>query len=689
MKKIIIVICLLLVIVSAQAQVDRTKAPKPAPAREIKIGEYQSFTLKNGLQVFVVENHKLPRIQFSLQLKNDQIYQGEKEGYVSMAETLIGTGTKTRTKAQLDEETDFIGASLNSGGNGIFASSLSKHTNKLLELMTDVLFNPAFPQEEMDKLKTQTLSGLEAGKDDPNSIIGNVRNALLYGKAHPYGLFTTEKSVGSITLDDCKAYYNEYYKPGNAYLIIVGDIDLKTAKAHAEKYFAKWPAGTVKSPTYMQPKEPAKTYVALVDRPTSVQSVINIAYPVDLKPGTQDAIKARVTNQILGGGFSARLMQNLREKHGYTYGAGSRLNPDNLIGNFNASASVRNEVTDSSVYEFLSELKRMVNEPVLEKELIAAKAEISGSFGRSLENPQTIAGFALNTAKYNLPKDYYNNYLKYVDAITLADVQATAKKYIRPDNAHIIVVGKGSDIADKLARFGEVKHFDIYGVSYVPAKASALPAGLTGEKVISNYIEAIGGAKKIQELKSVKTVMKATIQGTELTMTVSKKAPGKSVTEVSVQGNVMQKSVTDGKEVAEIQMGQKAPVDPAAKEKSLFEAHLIPEAMVATAKVKATLKAIETVDGKEAYVVDYEFPAGEKVTTYFDRESGLKIQTIEMVKTPQGDMAVPTRYQDYKEVNGVKFPHTVSVSQGPMNFNFQVSSLEVNVALDDNLFKVQ
>ncbi|MDZ7650676.1 MAG: insulinase family protein [Cytophagales bacterium] len=246
-----------------------------------------------------------------------------------------------------------------------------------------------------------------------------------------------------------------------------------------------------------------------------------------MKPGTQDAIKARVTNQILGGGFSARLMQNLREKHGYTYGAGSRLSADNLIGNFNASASVRNEVTDSSVYEFLSELKRMVNEPVEEKELVAAKAEISGSFGRSLENPQTIAGFALNTAKYNLPKDYYNNYLKYVDAITLADVQATAKKYIRPDNAHIIVVGKGSDVADKLAKFGEVKHFDIYGEPYVPVKASALPVGLTAEKVISNYINAIGGSKKIQELKSVKTVSKATIQGTELTMTVSKKAPEK------------------------------------------------------------------------------------------------------------------------------------------------------------------
>jgi predicted Zn-dependent peptidase len=689
MKKILIFICLLVTIVSVQAQVDRTKAPKPAPAREIKIGDYQTFTLKNGLQVFVVENHKLPRIQFSLQLKNNQLFQGEKEGYVSMAETLMGTGTKSRTKAQLDEETDFIGANLNTGGNGIFASSLSKHSSKLLDLLTDVLYNPSFLPEEMEKLKTQTLSGLAASKDDPNSIAANVRNALLYGPEHPYGLFTTEKSVSAITLDDCKNYYNTYYRPNNAYLIIVGDIDLKTAKSLTEKYFAKWTAGEVKNPTYAQPQEPSKTYVALVDRASSVQSVINISYPVNLMPGTQDAIKTRVTNQILGGGFSSRLMQNLREKHGYTYGARSQLSPDNLIGNFNASASVRNEVTDSSVYEFLSELRRMVNEPVSEKELALAKAEISGAFGRSLENPQTIASFALNTARYNLPKDYYNNYLKSVDAVTIADVQSTAKKYIRPENAHIVVVGKASDVTDKLKQFGEVKFFDIYGQSYVPAKATALPAGLTAEKVITNYIEALGGAKKIQELKSVKTIMKASIQGTELTMTSSKKANGKSVTELTVQGNVMQKSVTDGKDVAEIQMGQKAPVDAAAKEKNLFEAYFVPELMLASMNIKATLKSIENLEGKEAYVVEYQFPAGEKSLNYFDIETGLKVQTSEQVKTPQGEIVVPTRFQDYKEVNGVKFAHTMLVSQGPMNFKFQVSSLEVNPVLDDALFKVQ
>ena len=688
MKKILIVACLLLTIASAQAQVDRTQAPKAAPAREIKIGEYQSFTLKNGLQVFVVENHKLPRVQFSIQLKNDPIFQGEKEGYIEMAGTLIGTGTKTKTKAQLDEETDFIGANLNTSSDGIFASSLSKHTTKLLDLMSDVLYNPAFAQEEMDKLKTQTLSGIEAGKDNPNVISDNVRRTLVFGKEHPYGLSATEKTVGSITLDDCKNYYNTYFKPGNAFLIIVGDIDLKTAKSLSEKYFAKWAPAEVKYPTYVKPKEPAKTYVALVDRPASVQSVISVTYPVELRPGTQDAIKARVTNQILGGGFSSRLMQNLREKNAFTYGARSSLNADNLTGNFNATASVRNEVTDSSVLEFLSELKRMLNEPVLGKELAAAKAEISGAFGRSLESPQTIAGFALNTAKYNLPKDYYNNYLKYVDAVTLADVQATAKKFIRPDNAHIVIVGKSADVADKLKKFGEVKHFDIYGESYVPTKASALPAGLTAEKVIANYIEAIGGAKKIQELKSVKMTMKAAFQGAELIMTNSKKS-GKSLTEISMQGNVMQKIVSDGKDYAVIAMGQKTPVDAATKEKNLFEAYIVPETMIAAMNVKTTLKAVENLEGKDAYVVEYVFPAGEKITNYFDKETGQKVQTVELAKTPQGEISVPTKLQDYKEVGGVKLAHSILVSQGPMVFKFQVSTAEANPTLDDSLFKVQ
>ncbi|MBN8578757.1 MAG: insulinase family protein [Cytophagales bacterium] len=674
----------------AFAQVDRTKAPQPAPAREIKIGEYQSITLKNGLQVFVVENRKLPRIQISLQLKNEPVFEGEKAGYVDMAGTLIGTGTKTRTKAQLDEEVDFIGADINTSSSGIFGSSLSKHTNKLLELFTDVLYNPAFAPDEMEKLKTQTLSGLAAGKENPNAIMGNVRRAQVYSKQHPYGLATTEESVGKITLEDCKSYYNTYFKPNNAYLILVGDIDFKTAKTLVEKYFGKWAAGEVKNPTYVQPKEPAKTYVAMVDRFSAVQSVVNIAYPVDLKPGTPDAVKARVTNQILGGGFSARLMQNLREKHGYTYGASSSLNADQLVGNFNASASVRNEVTDSAVFQFLYELKRIVGEPVTEEELVAAKAEISGAFGRSLESPQTIASFAVNTAKYKLPKDYYNNYVKAIDAVTLADVQATAKKFIRPDNAHIVVVGKAADVAGKLKQFGEVKYFDSYGEPAAAPTVSSLPAGLTADKVIADYITALGGEKKISELKTIKATAKGSVQGMDLTMVSSKKSDGKYLMELSVAGmGVLQKTVTDGKEVARQMQGQKIPVDVGLKEMNLFDALIVPELALARMNIKPSLKGVENVEGEEAYVVEYAFPAGGKITNYFSRKSGLKIQSVVYVKTPQGEVSVPYQYQNFKEVNGVKFPHTLIQSMGPMKLKFEMTAAEANVALDDSLFKVQ
>lgn len=686
MKKLFILLLIGATAPMAFAQVDRTTAPKPAPAREIKIGDYQSFTLKNGLQVFVVENHKLPRVQFSLQLKHEAVKEGAKAGYVSLAGDLIGTGTTNRKKAQLDEEVAFIGGVLNSSANGMFASSLTKHKDKLLELMTDVLYNPSLEQSELDKLKTQTISGITADKDDPNSIASNVRRVLVYGKDHPYGEIATEESVQSVTVEDCRAYYKQYFVPGNAHLVMVGDITLKEAKAVGEKYFAKWAAGKVVEQTFEKPQAPAQTYVALVDRPASVQSVLQVAYPVELGVGDPDVIKTRVMNQILGGSFSARMNQNLREKHGYTYGARTQLSSDAIIGNFNASTSVRNEVTDSALFEMMSELKRITEEPVSNDELVSAKAYIAGAFGRSLESPQTIASFAVNTARYNLPNDYYSTYLQRLDAVTLADVQAVSKKYIRPDQAHLVVVGKGSEIADKLKPFGEVKYFDIHGTNYVPTK-SALPAGLTADKVIADYVSALGGKQKLESVTSLSATYKANAMGMELQMKVQKKAPRKSVLEIGGNGMTLQKVVCDGKTVSMSAMGQKPPVDGELKEKTLFESAIFPELTKTGATY--TLKGIEQVDGKEAYVLEVTLPSGGKSAVYFDRESGLKVQELETVKGPQGDITATTKYLDYKEVNGVKFPHTIAQNQGPMNFKFEVTELVLNPKIEDGVFKVE
>lgn len=689
MKKLIIFL-LTLVCGFSYAQVDRTKAPQPAAAREIKIGDYQTFTLKNGLTVFVVENHKLPRVQFSLQLKNDPILEKEKTGYVELTGQLIGTGTKTRTKAQLDEEVDFIGATLNTSWNGIFAMSLTKHRDKLLELMSDVLFNPAFSPDELAKLKTQKQSELASDKDDPSAIMTNVRTRLMYGKDHTYGEIETEKTIEAFTIDDCKNYFNTYFKPNNAFLVIVGDIDLKTATASAEKHFGNWTQGAVTNPTYTQPQPPASTYVALVDRPNSVQSVISVAYPVNLKTGSQEAIKARVLNQILGGSFSSRLMQNLREAHGYTYGASSQLSSDFLVGQFQAGASVRNEVTDSAVFEFMSELNRIVNEPVTEKELLAAKAGIAGAFGRSLESPQTIASFALNTAKYNLPKDYYANYLKSIDAVTIADVQATAKQYILPGKANIIVVGKGSDIAEKLKKFGPIKYYDIYGnETEAPKAAKPLPAGLTAEKVINTHVEAIGGLKKIQAAKSSKLTYKASVQGMEIEIVQTKKDPLKMVFEMKVGPNTMQTIVSDGKNVSINQMGQSTPVSDAEREVYLFNAGLVEELAYGAVGGKAALIAIEPVNGKDAYAVEITLPKGEKQTFYYDVESGLRVQVVSLQDGPQGKVSQAIGYSDYKDYSGVKLPTIMTIPYGPMIMKFELKEALINPKVEDSVFKVQ
>jgi hypothetical protein len=382
-------------------------------------------------------------------------------------------------------------------------------------------------------------------------------------------------------------------------------------------------------------------------------------------------------------------MQNLREAHGYTYGASSQLSSDFLVGSFQAGASVRNEVTDSSVFEFMNELTRIVNEPVKENELAAAKASIAGAFGRSLENPQTIATFAVNTAKYNLPKDYYNNYLKSIDAVTIADVQASAKQFIMPGKAHIIVVGKGSEIADKLKKYGDIRYFDMYGKEVIAAKTTPLPAGLTAEKVISKYIEAIGGEKNVKAVKSMKTSMKGSVQGQELVLTLTTKSPGKMIQEVSAGGQMFQRTVSDGKDVATTTMGQKEPMDEKIKEAKLFDAAMFKELEYPAYKVKAELKSIENVDGKEAYVVEYTTPKGEKTSDYYDKETGLKIQTVSVQKGPQGEAAVATKFGDYKEVKGVKVPHSISQAMGPMTLKFEAQAVEVNLALDDALFKVQ
>ena len=679
--KIYAIITLLFLSLSVSAQVDRSKMPKSGPAPKINIGTPEKFTLPNGLQVLVVENHKLPRVSVTLDIDNPPMAKGDKKGVEQFVGGMLGTGTTTISKEAFDKEVDYLGANISFGAESAFASSLSKYFPRVLELMADAAFNPVFNQAEFDKQKKQALDGIKNSENSVTAIASRVDRLLTYGKNHPYGEFTSEKTLNNISLEDVKAHYNKVFKPNNAYLVVLGDVDFKTVKKQITALFSKWQKGEMPVNNLPEVKNPATAEINFINMPNAVQSEVAIINAVDLKMSDADYYSALLANQILGGGGTGRLYKNLREDKGYTYGAYSGINASRYASRFKASASVRNMVTDSSVVEAMKEITKLRYKKATQKELDIAKAKYVGSFVRNIEKPSTIANYALNILQNNLPTDYYENYLKNINAVTLDDVQNAAIKYFRGDKARIVITGKGIDVLKNLEKTDYViKYFDKEGnPSVKPPMTMPIPKGLTADKVVANYIKAIGGKEKIDAVKTVKMVADATIQGTPLVLTMKASAPNKTSQEISVMGNTMQKSVFDGEKGYSEARGQRREMT----EDQIKEAKSNNAIFSDLAYTSGKLLRIEPIDGKNAIVLKHN-----DTEVFYDMKSGLKMKEVKIVKTPDGkERRVPTVFSDYKVVNGVKFPHAIGQKMGPMNLNFIFKEIKVNEGVSDADFK--
>ncbi len=645
---------------------DRSIRPVAGAAKEVKLGETQSFTLPNGLKVFVVENHKLPRVAYSLVLDLDPMLEKEKAGYIDMAGGLLGTATTTRSKDEINESIDFIGANFNASSNGFFASSLTKNQDAMLEIVSDVILNPVFTEEEFAKVKTQTISGLASEKTDPDAITRNVRQKLNYSVNHPYGEVVSEKSVENISLADCEGYFNTYFKPNVGYMAIVGDIDLETAKAKVEKYFGAWVKGDVPAHKYATPKGPQASHVALVDKPGAVQSVVNVTYPVVMDLKSEDLLAARVMNQILGGGSAARLFGNLREDKAYTYGAYSSLRQNELIGSFNANAKVRNDVTDSALVEFLYEMNRLKNEPVTEKEVQDVINNMTGTFAIGLENANTVARYAINIDRYKLPKDYYQTYLQRLASVTPEAVTAAANKYLRPDNAHFLVVGSSEELEEKLKTFGKVDLLDIEG-----NKASALkpaPEGVTATSVINNYLEAIGGVEKLNSVKEIALTYEMEAPGAPAPIVIEsvQTRPNKFSMTVMMGGNVMQGQEFDGKKGTMSSMGNTMELQGAQLEELKSKAVIFPETRYEELGYVCELMGVAKVEGVSLYKMKVMNATSQVTYRYFDITSSLLVREEATTETQMGEVTSITVLKDYKKNNfGITEPNLIVQQAGP------------------------
>ncbi|SHM95595.1 insulinase family protein [Polaribacter sp. KT 15] len=677
--KILSIIAVITMSFATNAQIDRSKMPTPGPDPVVKLGSAEKFSLNNGLTVIMVENHKLPRVSATLRIDNKPYLEGNISGVSGMMGSLLGRGTTNISKDDFNEKVDFLGASVSYYSTGASARSLKKYFPEVLGLMADGVKNSTFSQEEFDKEKEVTLENLKSTEKNVPAIAGRVQNILVYGKNHPYGEFTSKETINAITLEDVKNNYNTYYKPNNAYLIIVGDINPKETKKLVKDLFEGWQKGEIPTSTYPAPKNLPTSAISFVNMPNAKQSEISVINTTDLTLGDKDYYAALLANKILGGGGSARLFNNLREDKAYTYGSYSGISQsrEDNTATFRATASVRNMVTDSAIVEIKKEINKIRYQKVTEKELQDAKEEYIGGFVMDVQKPATAASYALNIALYDLPEDFYANYIKNINSVTVGDVQNAAIKYFRGDKARIMVTGRGIDVLKNLEKTDYViSYFDKEGnPTEKPEMTMPIPEGMTAETVVNKYLDAIGGKDKVMAVKTTMIVSNATIQGTPLVMTMKAAAPNKSSQEIAVMGNVMQKTVFNGATGYSSARGQKKDMTAEQITKAKSGNALFSDLAYSAGK----LLRIEPLDGKNAYVLGFN-----DKEVFYDATTGLKVKEITTTKTPDGkEVKTPTVYSDYKEVNGVKFPHAIGIKSGPMNLDFVVKEIKINEGVSD------
>jgi len=693
MKKIYSIFVLLICILTVNAQVDRSIRPSSAPAKEIDIKNAKVFTLSNGLKVFLVEDKTTPLTYYNIVLDVKPTLEKEKAGMSEMFNDVFGQATKTRSKEQLNKEIDLIGAQMQANKNGGYIFYLKKYETKALELLSDAILNPNFSQEEFELTLGKYQTALSSLGDDAGQINQRVSSALTYGKNYPDGEVETMETLANIHLSDLEEYYNTYFAPNVARLVIVGNVSEKEAKASAEKYFGKWKKKNVPEAKYAIPSALEAPKVAYIVKPGAVQTSIDISYPINYKIGVPEYEACQLMNHILGGSGTGRLFLNLRETHSYTYGVYTDIRGGELVGRFNiqagrgSAASVKAAATDSAIYQLFHEFNRIANEPVTEEELVAAKAYVAGSFSRSLENSGTVANFAINIDKYNLPKDYYKNYLKRLDAVTIADVQAAAKKHIRPNNAWIVATGDKSH-ADGLLPYASDNTIHYYDYNANPTEApSSVEANITVEQLVNNYIKALGGKDAIDNINDYEILGSVNMMGQVLDMKQLFKKPQYSLTEISVTGMTVQQVIFDGTTIKMSGMaGTQELTDEDSIENAKNQTGICTELNYINNGYTLEVAGIEDVNGSNAYVLNIS-KGSRKLVSYFDVETGLKVKSAETIETPMGEQQSITEYIEYKEINGVMFPFKVKQSAGGMVMEMETTSVEVNKNIDDSVFK--
>jgi zinc protease len=469
-RKINILLCLLLfgvMLFAQQSGLDRSKSPKAEKPKEVSFPKFKEAVLSNGLGVIVVENHDQPVVFVSITTRGGSYFDDQKPGLSSLVSELLIKGTGKRNAMQIAQEIDFLGAELNSSSswdaNKVSIKLLKKNIDKGLDIFSDCIINPSFPEEELSREINQRMAELKHSKSEPNYLAEINFSKVLYGNL-PYSkpVSGDENSLKTIMSDDLKKFFSKYFLPGNSFCVVTGDITLNEAVSLLESKLSGWKKGEEVRSVYKKFEINNQKKIVVVDKKDAVQSSIRIGC-IALDRNNPDFFAAYVLNTYLGGYFRSQLNLNLREKNSYTYGASSGFDARMLPGPFSVKTQVASAVTTQAVTEIFNEIDALVKKTIPDERLTEVKNFIIGSFPVGIQTNSQVAGAISNIKLFGLPLNYYDNYVSSIQKITKADVVKAAKKYLDSSKLSIVISGDSKSITEGLKKFGSVEVVDAEG----------------------------------------------------------------------------------------------------------------------------------------------------------------------------------------------------------------------------------
>ncbi len=643
--------------------------PSPLPSTTFQFPAFGEFTLSNGLHVYVVEDHSLPRITMSMIIKTGDAYDPSgKEGVAAMTADMLLKGVQGKSAQQIAEALDGVGASFSTESAGestiLNGAVLRKHADVLFSVLGSALTTATFPEDEFQKLRDQYLASVASRKGRSGEIATALSRKVVYGFDHPLARHQTESSLSSIQVSDLKTFYSTWYKPNIASIAVVGDVTTNEVRKLLEKHIKGW--AKAETPTVTMPdQKPAEAGVHFVARNGSVQSSIIVCAPAP-SITSDDWPAVNLMASHIGSGFGSLLFSTLRETYSYTYSPFGFVTRGNRYNRIGVGADVRTSVTDSALNVILREINSLVQEGPDPDAFARRKAFAVGQYRLSYEDASNVASYLQSAWLYGMPVEWVSNWTDRMEAVGPGQIQDVARTYMNMFRMRYVVVGDAT-VKNVLESFGPIHEYDL-NLSPVTA-AEFVDVGMSAQDVVDRYRNAIGGPA-VEKVSTVHMYGPATMtyQGTPLKGMITRKfmEPNKETSELEL-GMMQQEQWVDGtKAWISLNHGSATEADASERKRMIAEATAFPVLRWVDRGYQLTVKGKR--DGM--VVVDAVSPVGRKERHFFDATSWLLVRSEKEEQTPQGPITIVEKFSDYKPVKGVLFPHAASVESSVYSMTY-------------------